>query len=111
MRTPSGRWSTERLLIVVALVAVVGGALVGTAVGYGFHYEARQTRNIYLFNNGVGFNETTFGLHHDTFTPDHITVNKGDTVVLACINREDKPERHTFSIEVPSNIHVDVAQA
>ncbi len=106
----SRRWSTERLLVVVALVATVGGAVVGTAVGYGFHYEARQTRKIYLFNNGLDFNETTFGLPHDTFTPDHMTVNKGDTVVIHYINIEDKPEKHNFSINAPYNIDVDVEQ-
>src|SRR2546422_11538192 len=104
MRTPSGRWSTGRLLIVVALVAVVGGALVGRGVGYGFHYEARQTRNIYLFNNGLDLNEPTFGLPHDTFTPDHLTGNNGRTGVPQYNNMEDKTEKHNFSIAVPYNI-------
>src|SRR5438445_11285944 len=111
MRTPSGRWSTGRLLIVVALVAVVGGALVGTAVGYGFHYEDRQTRNIYLFNNGLDFNETTFGLPHDTFTPDHSKVNKGDTLALHYINIEDKHEKDKFTNGVPQTMADDVTKA
>ncbi len=98
------KWSTMKLLTVIGLVAVIGGALVAVGVSYGFHYEAPTTREFYVFNSHLNFNDTTFpGLgfvHSDTFSPDHLTVNKGDLVVIHYVNVEEAGgDAHTFSMD------------
>jgi plastocyanin len=102
------RWSTTKLLVVVALVSIIGGALVGLGVSYGFHYEAPTKREFYMFNSKLNFNDTTFpGLgevHSDVFSPDHITVNKGDLVVIHYINVEVAGgDPHSFTMTAGNN--------
>lgn len=96
--------STPKLLAVVGIIAVIAGAIVGVSIGYAIHYTAPTTRTFYLFNSSLPFNSTTFGVPHDIFSPDRITVNKGDTVVIHYFNIEDQPEPHTFTMYSPYNI-------
>jgi len=94
-------WSTEKILLVVGIVAVIAGAAVGTSVGYAVHYAAPTTRAFYLFNNSLPFDQHTWGIPHDTFSPDRITVNKGDKVIIYYRNIEDTTEAHTFTMDTP----------
>jgi plastocyanin len=96
-----GKLSTERLLMVASIIAVVSGASVGLAVGYVIHYNAPTTRTFYLFDRSLPFNETIFGYPHDTFVPDAITVNKGDHVLIHFVDIESTPEGHTFKMDPP----------
>src|SRR2546428_490352 len=93
--------STEKLLLAVGIVAIAAGAAVGVSVGYAVHYEAPTTRAFYLFNNSLPFDQHTWGIPHDTFSPDRITVNKGDKVVIYYRNIEDTTEAHTFTMDAP----------
>ena len=103
--------STSKLLAVVGIIAVITGAIVGVSVGYAIHYTAPTTRVFYLFNNSLPFNSTNFGgIPHDTFSPDRITVDKGDTVVIHYVNIEDQPEVHTFTMYSPYDINYFVPQ-
>ena len=100
-------WTTPRLLVVIGLLAVISGALVGTGIAYGFHYEAPTTREIYLFTASMGFNESIVWpgvgqIPHDSFSPDHITVNKGDHVIIHYINTDDT-DSHNFFMAAPYN--------
>jgi plastocyanin len=95
------QWSAEKLLLVVGIVAIAAGAAVGTSVGYAVHYAAPTTRAFYLFNNSLPFDQHTWGIPHDTFAPDRITVNKGDKVVIYYRNIEDTTESHTFTMDTP----------
>ncbi len=94
-------WSTEKILLVVGIVAVIAGAAMGTSVGYAVHYAAPTTRAFYLFNNSLPFDQHTWGIPHDTFSPDRITVNKGDKVIIYYRNIEDTTEAHTFTMDSP----------
>jgi|SRR5919109_896617 plastocyanin len=96
------RTPTRTLLIVTAIVAVILGAAGGYAAGYLSHpTPTPQTRDFYLFNGSLPFNETTFGLSHDTFAPDRMIVNRGDTVNIHYVNVEDAPESHSFTMDNP----------
>ncbi len=68
-----------------------------------------QTREFQLFTTSLDFNETQVGIPHDTFTPDHLIVNKGDTVVIHFHNLEDTDEHHTFTMQAPYAMDYDVA--
>src|SRR3989442_7949035 len=92
------QWSTEKLLLVVGVIAVVAGAAIGISVGYAVRYEAPTTRTFYLFNSSLNFDEGVWGVSHDTFSPDRITVNKADKVVIIYRNIEDHNEDHTFTM-------------
>ncbi|MHB8604905.1 MAG: cupredoxin domain-containing protein [Thermoplasmatota archaeon] len=72
--------------------------------------EPPQTREFNMFNVALDFNETTVGLPHDTFAPDHILVNQGDTVLIHYRNVEDTNEPHTFTMTAPYAVN-DVVQA
>ncbi len=97
--------STGRLLIAAAVIAIVSGASVGASVGYVIHYSAPTTREFYLFDGSLPFNDQPrpqgFGYPHDIFVPDRITVNKGDTVLIHYVNIEDVAEDHNFFMEAP----------
>jgi len=94
--------STSRLLTVAAIIAIVGGAIVGLSVGYVVHYSAPTTRTFYLFDGTVPFDESMFYGHpHDTFVPDTVTVDKGDYVVIHYVNIEDVGEAHTYTMDSP----------
>ena len=100
-QTTTRQWSSEKLLLAVGVVAILAGASVGVIVGYAVHYEAPTTRTFYLFNSSLPFNEHTWGLSHDTFSPDRITVNKGDKIIIYYRNIEDTNEDHTFTMDAP----------
>ncbi len=94
-------WSASKLLTIITLLSLALGAITGLSLGYAAQYEGPQTRVIYLFNNSLDFNETIFGISHDVFTPDRITVNRGDTLVIRYANIEKEPESHTFTMGIP----------
>lgn len=93
--------SPAKILAVVGLVSVIAGALTGYGLGVTAQYQAPQTREVWLFNGSLPFNETVFHIPHDTFTPDRIIVNRGDTLVIHYANIEDMPDHHTFSMGNP----------
>ena len=95
------QWSTEKLLLVIGIIAILAGIAIGTSVGYAVRYEAPTTRTFYLFNSSLNFDEELWGVSHDTFSPDRITVNKADKVVIIYRNIEDQNEDHTFTMEAP----------
>ena len=105
--TQSGfsKLSTGKLLIAAAVIAIVSGAAVGMSVGYVIHYSAPTTREFYLFDGSLPFNDEPrpqgFGYPHDIFVPDRITVNKGDHVLIHYVNIEDIAEDHNFVMESP----------
>lgn len=70
--------------------------------------QKATARDIYVFSSKLDFNETTLGIPHDTFTPDVLVVNKGDTVTVHFYNVDDD-ERHTFTIDSPVKVDTDVA--
>ena len=45
------QWSTEKLLLVIGMIAILAGVAIGTSVGYAVRYEAPTTRTFYLFNS------------------------------------------------------------
>jgi plastocyanin len=100
-QTTTRQWSAGKLLLVVAVVAIVSGAIIGATVGYAVRYEAPTTRTFFLFNSSLPFDEHIWGIPHDTFTPDRITVNKGDRVIIQYRNIEDTTEDHLFSMNQP----------
>jgi len=100
-QTTTKQLSASKLLLVIAVVAIVAGAAIGATVGYAVRYEAPTTRTFYLFNSSLPFDEKTWGIPHDTFTPDRITVNKGDKVIIYYRNIEDTTEDHLFSMKSP----------
>ncbi len=109
-RLETKQWSTERLLSVVVLLSVAIGGLTGYGLGVTARYQGPQTRVFYMFNGSLPFNQTTFGIPHDTFAPDRLIVNRGDTVVIHYINIEDMKERHSFTMDDPYRVNQIVDQ-
>ncbi len=97
----SGKLSAGRILVVIAIIAIVSGVSVGLGVGYVVRYNAPTTRTFYLFDRSLPFNESVFGFYHDTFLPATITVNKGDHVLIHFVDTEATPEGHTFDLDAP----------
>lgn len=93
-------WSITRLLTVIILASVATGAVTGLGLGYVAQYEGPQQRVIYLFNNSLPFNASALGIPPDVFSPDHITVNRGDTVIIDYNNIENPSggDPHTFTM-------------
>ena len=100
-QTTTNQWSASKLLLVIAIVAIVAGAATGLTVGYNVRYEAPTTRTFYLFNSSLPFDQDVWKIFHDTFSPDRITVNKGDNVVIYYRNIEDTTEDHNFHLDSP----------
>ena len=100
-------WSAQRVLIVTAIISVVTGALAGYGLGYAAQYQGPTTREYFLFNSSVDLNETLYPFIHDTFFPDHLTANRGDTIVIHYINTESRPagDRHSFTMLSPYSIN------
>jgi hypothetical protein len=96
-------WSIEKVLIVIILVSTAAGAFAGFGLGYAFQYQAPTTREYFLFNSSVDLNESLYPFIHDTFFPDHLTANRGDTIVIHYINTESPPQgdRHSFTMNAP----------
>jgi len=107
-RSSFSKLSTNRLLTVAAIIAIVSGAAVGMGVGYVIHYDAPTTRTFYLFDRSLPFDENIFGYPHDTFVPDTITVNKGDHVLIHFVDIESTPEGHTFNLDAPYTLNAVV---
>ncbi len=91
-----------RTLIIIIIVAAIVGAGSGVAATYlaGERHPivAPQARDFYLFTDALNFNETILGIPHDSFNPQQISVNLGDTVTIHYYNLEDQPEDHTFTM-------------
>lgn len=70
---------------------------------------APSNKTFYLFNANTGSNENLTHIPHDTFTPDVLTVNKGDNVNIVFYNTEQaKGDPHTFTIGAPYDINVNL---
>jgi len=90
-------------------VSLIFGAVGGFAAGYLTRSApAAQAREFYVFTSVLPFNDTIVGLPHDVFVPDRIVVNRGDTVTIRFYNTEDEPERHTFTMDAPYSLNVDL---
>ncbi len=109
-RPETRQWSTQRVLVVTVLLSVAIGGLTGFGLGVTARYQGPQTRVFYLFNGSLPFNQTVFGIPHDTFTPDRMTVNRGDTLEIHYINIEDTPEKHSFTMDAPYSTNYIVDQ-
>ena len=99
----------------VLVTAVIVAGLVGAIAGYFAGSAGRaaapapQARTFHVFTSVLDFNETledTWGIPHDGFTPDTITVEKGDTVTIKFYNIETEPEDHTFTIGAPYSVNI-----
>ncbi len=110
-------WSPAKLLAVAAILSVVLGGTTGFAGSYFARSQppASVTREFFVFATTANFNDTllsqTFNqdFPHDIFFPDHIVVNKGDTITIHFFNTEDEPERHTFTMDAPYAVDRDLA--
>ena len=71
---------------------------------------APSNKTFYLFNADTGSNKNQTHIPPDTFTPDVITVNKGDNVNIVYYNIEPIKggDPHTFTIGAPYDINVNV---
>lgn len=100
-------WSVRRVLLVTALVSMSVGGLAGYGLGYAFQYQAPTKREYFLFNSSVELNESLYPYIHDTFFPDHLTANRGDTILIHYINTESPPagDRHSFTMDAPYTIN------
>src|SRR5713101_4117411 len=104
------QWSTGKVLIVTSLLSIVTGSIAGFGLGYTAQYQAPTTREYFLFNSSVDLNESLYPFIHDTFFPDHLTANRGDTIIIHYINTESPPEgdRHSFTMSSPYSTNVNV---
>ncbi len=109
-RSRMGVMSTALAISVVAIIIAISSlayAFVAPSLQPKLGQTTPQTREFTVVTSTVDFNETQAGIPHDTFTPNQITVNQGDKVIMHFINTEDKPERHTFTLPA-YNINVDL---
>ncbi|MDE1728821.1 MAG: cupredoxin domain-containing protein [Thaumarchaeota archaeon] len=91
------------LLISIASIIVVVGYIAYTQSNASTHVTSSyvgKKRDIYLFTSEMAeFNETRMGMPKDTFTPDTISVYKGDTLVIHFFNAEaEGGDKHSFTI-------------
>jgi plastocyanin len=100
------------LLISIASIIIVAGYVVSTVSS---NTSVRNTsyvgvkRDIFLFTSEMAeFNETRMGMPKDTFTPDTISVYKGDTLVIHFFNAEaEGGDKHSFTIYgKPYNVNI-----
>jgi len=71
---------------------------------------ASQNKTFYLFNGDSGSNKSLTNIPPDTFTPDTITVNRGDIVNIIYYNTEPIKggDPHSFTIGAPYDINTMV---
>ncbi len=108
--TPSQirKWSASRIILVVLVASIIAGSSVGLAASTAAKYQAPQTREINVFSYFLPFNESLVRIPHDVFYPDRILIYKGDTVVIHFFNIDNGTERHSFTIDAPYNINIDI---
>lgn len=71
--------------------------------------SSANARTFYLFNtNHDGVNQTKLGIAPDAYSPEALTVNAGDTVVIHFYN-VDTTDRHSFTLAGPYNVDADLA--
>jgi len=101
------QWSAGRVLMVTIILSLAVGSLAGFGLGYAFQYQAPKIREYFLFNSSVDLNESLYPYIHDTFFPDHLTANRGDTIIIHYINTESPPQgdRHSFTMLAPYAIN------
>jgi len=98
-----------RVPIVVAGIAIV---IAGAALAVSYNSAAGRARSpqawvFYLVTPEESFNETVVGIPHYIFSPNQITVNQGDSILIHFYNTADDTH-HTFTL--PSyQINVDLA--
>jgi len=93
--------------MVTIILSLAVGSLAGFGLGYAFQYQAPKIREYFLFNSSVDLNESLYPYIHDTFFPDHLTANRGDTIIIHYINTESPPQgdRHSFTMLAPYAIN------
>ena len=92
--------------IFVTLYSTMGNESVMNSSSYN-----PQTREIYLFSEvDENIDEDKLGIPPDQFSLDSIVVNKGDTVKVHFANLEpvETQEHHTFTIDTPYNVDLDI---
>jgi len=67
-----------------------------------------ETKEFWLFNSKLEFNESRLGIPHDVFVPDRLVVNQGDRVVIHFYDTQNYSEVFTFTIGRPYNVNVTV---
>ena len=97
--------SLGKTVVIALLVAALTGGVIGYVAGGlagGRPSQAPQTREFWVFTVVLPFNDSTPGFpSHDYFAPDHMVVNRGDTVTIHFFNTEEEPEDHTFTMAAP----------
>lgn len=98
--------------MIVAVIAVIV-AVAALAVPYAFpaagsarKASTPQTMEFYVVSTEWNMDTIPSGLNHYGFTPDTITVNQGDTVVIHFYNTHDDTP-HTFTLPA-YNLNVNV---
>ncbi len=84
--------SAGKVILVTVILSVAAGLFAGYGIGYAFQYQGPTTREYFLFNSSVDLNESLYPYIHDTFFPDHLTANRGDTIIIHYINTESPPQ-------------------
>ncbi len=110
MQSPKSlaKWSANRLILVIIVISVIAGSSVGFAASTVAKYQAPQTREINVFSYFLPFNETLLRVPHDAFYPDRILVYKADTVIIHFYNIDNGTERHSFTIDAPYSVNIDI---
>ncbi|MDE1839890.1 MAG: cupredoxin domain-containing protein [Thaumarchaeota archaeon] len=101
------------LLISISSIIIVIGYVLSTVTSTTPVHDASSyvgvKRDIFLFTSEMAeFNETKMGMPKDTFTPDTISVYKGDTLLIHFFNTEaEGGDTHSFTIySKPYNVNV-----
>jgi len=102
--------SAGKVILVTVILSVAAGLFAGYGIGYAFQYQGPTTREYFLFNSSVDLNESLYPYIHDTFFPDHLTANRGDTIIIHYINTESPPQgdKHSFTMSSPYSTNVNV---
>src|SRR5574340_212721 len=104
------------LLISIASIIIVAGYVISTVTSNTSVHNTSSyvgvKRDIFLFTSEMAeFNETRMGMPKDTFTPDTISANKGDTLVIHFFNAEaEGGDKLSFTIySKPYNVNIVLA--
>ena len=107
-----GSGSVGRLIAIAIVVSAIAGGGVGYAASKFASAPAQPpvAREFWVFSVVLGFNDSRPGFPvHDYFTPDRITVNRGDTVTIHLVNTEEEPENHTLTMDAPYEMDHEIS--
>lgn len=93
---------------IIIVVSYVTSTLISNTSAHVVSSYVGVKRDIFLFTSEMAeFNETRMGMPKDTFTPDTISVYKGDTLVIHFFNAEaEGGDKHSFTIySKPYNVN------